>query len=65
MSGLTNVTGGERRWWGVMPVLPAPVMGAIARRMEEVGFEGCFSLQIYGAPFVLDLWRFRAGHLRV
>lgn len=52
MSGLTNATGGERRWWGVMPVLPAPVMGAIARRMEEVGFEGCFSLQIYGAPFV-------------
>lgn len=52
MTKLTNATGGERRWWGVMPVLPAPVMGGIAKQMEQVGFEGCFSLQIYGAPFV-------------
>lgn len=52
MIKLTNATGGERRWWGVMPVLAAPVMGGIAKQMEQVGFEGCFSLQIYGAPFV-------------
>jgi alkanesulfonate monooxygenase SsuD/methylene tetrahydromethanopterin reductase-like flavin-dependent oxidoreductase (luciferase family) len=52
MSTLTNATGGERRWWGVMPILPAPVMGGIAKQMEAVGFEGCFSLQIYGPPFV-------------
>jgi len=52
MSTLTNATGGERRWWGVMPILPAPVMGGIAKQMEVVGFEGCFSLQIYGPPFV-------------
>ena len=49
---LRNATGGERRWWGVMPVLPAPVMKGIAAQMEAVGFEGCFSLQIYGPPFV-------------
>lgn len=49
---LLNATGGERRWWGVMPVLPAPGMGGIAKQMEAVGFEGCFSLQIYGPPFV-------------
>ena len=49
---LLNATGGERRWWGVMPVLPAPVMKGIAAQMEAVGFEGCFSLQIYGPPFV-------------
>jgi alkanesulfonate monooxygenase SsuD/methylene tetrahydromethanopterin reductase-like flavin-dependent oxidoreductase (luciferase family) len=49
---LLNATGGERRWWGVMPILPAPVMGGIAKQMEAVGFEGCFSLQIYGPPFV-------------
>lgn len=52
MTTLTNATGGERRWWGVMPVLPAPMMGSIAKQMEAVGFEGCFSLQIYGPPFV-------------
>ena len=52
MSKLTNATGGTRRWWGVMPILPAPVMGGMARQMEAVGFEGCFSLQIYGPPFV-------------
>lgn len=52
MTRLLNATGGERRWWGVMPVLPAPVMGGIAKQMEAVGFEGCFSLQIYGPPFV-------------
>ena len=52
MTKLTNATGGKRRWWGVMPVFPAPVMGGIAQQMEQVGFEGCFSLQIYGPPFV-------------
>ena len=52
MSKLTNATGETRRWWGVMPILPAPVMGGMARQMEAVGFEGCFSLQIYGPPFV-------------
>ena len=52
MKKLTNASGGERKWWGVMPVLPAPAMGGIAKQMEQVGFEGVFSLQIYGAPFV-------------
>jgi alkanesulfonate monooxygenase SsuD/methylene tetrahydromethanopterin reductase-like flavin-dependent oxidoreductase (luciferase family) len=52
MSTLTNAVGGERRWWGVMPIMPAPVMGGIAKQMEAIGFEGCFSLQIYGPPFV-------------
>lgn len=52
MSRPTNATGGERKWWGVMPVLPAPAMGGMARQMEQAGFEGVFSLQIYGAPFV-------------
>jgi alkanesulfonate monooxygenase SsuD/methylene tetrahydromethanopterin reductase-like flavin-dependent oxidoreductase (luciferase family) len=52
MTRLTNATGGERRWWGVMPILPAPMMKGIAQQMEAIGFEGCFSLQIYGAPFV-------------
>lgn len=52
MPKLVNAVGGERRWWGVMPTLPAPLMGGIGQQMEQVGFEGCFSLQIYGPPFV-------------
>jgi alkanesulfonate monooxygenase SsuD/methylene tetrahydromethanopterin reductase-like flavin-dependent oxidoreductase (luciferase family) len=52
MSKLKNACGQDRRWWGVMPILPAPIMGGIAKQMEAVGFEGCFSLQIYGPPFV-------------
>jgi alkanesulfonate monooxygenase SsuD/methylene tetrahydromethanopterin reductase-like flavin-dependent oxidoreductase (luciferase family) len=52
MPKLTNACGQDRRWWGVMPIMPAPVMGGIAKQMEAVGFEGCFSLQIYGPPFV-------------
>lgn len=52
MTSLTNATGGERRWWGVMPTLPGPVMKGLAAQMEAVGLEGCFSLQIYGPPFV-------------
>ena len=52
MPKLTNACGEDRRWWGVMPILPAPVMCGIAKQMEAVGFEGCFSLQIYGPPFV-------------
>lgn len=52
MAKLVNACGEDRRWWGVMPILSAPVMKGIAQQMEAVGFEGCFSLQIYGPPFV-------------
>ena len=52
MSKFTNAVGGRRRWWAVMPTLEAPAMTHIARQMEQIGFEGCFALQIYGPPFV-------------
>ncbi|GAC1575979.1 MAG: LLM class F420-dependent oxidoreductase [Sphingomicrobium sp.] len=52
MTGLFNAVGGERRWWGVLPILPAPMLGGMAKQMEAGGFEGCFALQIYGPPFV-------------
>ncbi len=52
MSKFLNAVGGERRWWGVMPTLPAPALADIGKQMEQAGFEGCFSLQIYGPPFV-------------
>jgi alkanesulfonate monooxygenase SsuD/methylene tetrahydromethanopterin reductase-like flavin-dependent oxidoreductase (luciferase family) len=48
----TNAVGGERRWWAIMPTLSAPIMAGIGQQMEQTGFEGCFSLQIYGPPFV-------------
>ena len=35
MSKLVNAVGGERRWWGVMPILPAPVMGGIAKQFSN------------------------------
>jgi alkanesulfonate monooxygenase SsuD/methylene tetrahydromethanopterin reductase-like flavin-dependent oxidoreductase (luciferase family) len=52
MPKLTNAVGGERRWWAVMPILPAPTLAHLGQQMEQVGYEGCFSLQIYGPPFV-------------
>ena len=52
MPSMKNAVGDDRRWWAVMPTLPAPAMAGIGQQMEQVGFEGCFSLQIYGAPFV-------------
>lgn len=52
MPELVNAVGAERRWWGVMPTLSAPIMAGIGQQMEQVGFEGCFSLQIYGPPFI-------------
>lgn len=52
MSTIKNAVGGERRWWAVMPILPSQMMTGIAQAMEQTGFEGCFSLQIYGPPFV-------------
>ena len=48
----TNAVGGARRFWGTMPVLPGPALTGVAQRMEAVGFEGVFVLQIYGPPFV-------------
>lgn len=48
----TNAVGGERRFWGTMPVLPGPMLTETVRQMETLGFEGVFVLQIYGPPFV-------------
>ena len=48
----TNAVGGERRFWGTMPVLPAAQLAETTRQMESLGFEGVFVLQIYGPPFV-------------
>ncbi len=48
----TNAVGGERRYWGTMPVLPSAMLAGTVQQMEAMGFEGVFVLQIYGPPFV-------------
>jgi len=48
----TNAVGSPRRFWGTMPVLPAPQLIQTVQQMEALGFEGVFVLQIYGPPFV-------------
>lgn len=52
MTARINAVGGERRWWGTMPVLPAAQLTQTVQTMEAMGFEGVFVLQIYGPPFV-------------
>ncbi len=36
----------------MLPVLPAPELAALAQQYESMGFEGVFSVQVYGPPFV-------------
>lgn len=51
MSQARNATGAERKYWGVIPMLSAPVLHDLTRRMEDIGFEGATALQIYGPPW--------------
>ena len=44
----TNAVGEERKFWGVIPVMPAPDLSGLAKQMEDTGFEGATALQIYG-----------------
>lgn len=48
----TNAVGQDRRYWAVMPVMAGKAMVGMGKTLEEIGFEGVFSLQIYGPPFV-------------
>src|SRR3546814_5195140 len=47
----TNATGDERKYWGVIPMMSAPVLSDMTKRMEDIGFEGVTALQIYGPPW--------------
>jgi len=42
----------ERRYWGFLGPLPAPVLGAVARQAEAQGLAGLFAPQVYGPPFL-------------
>jgi probable F420-dependent oxidoreductase len=42
----------DRRYWGVISPLPAPMLAMQAKMQEEAGLEGLFAPQVYGPPFV-------------
>src|SRR5690606_39980876 len=46
-----NAVGQPRKYWGVIPTLPGSDLMALARQMEDTGFDGATALQIYGPPF--------------
>lgn len=41
-----------RRYWGFLPVLPAPVLVEVARQAEARGLAGLFAAQVYGPPWI-------------
>lgn len=47
-----NAQGADRRYWGVIPPVPAPVLAMIAQQAESSGMEGLFATQVYGPPFL-------------
>jgi alkanesulfonate monooxygenase SsuD/methylene tetrahydromethanopterin reductase-like flavin-dependent oxidoreductase (luciferase family) len=42
----------ERRYWGFVNAMPAPIIGALAQQAEARGLEGLFAPQVYGPPWV-------------
>ncbi len=50
---MTGSEGSARRFWGVTtPQLPASLIAAQAKQMEDSGLEGVFAPQVYGPPFI-------------
>jgi probable F420-dependent oxidoreductase len=43
---------GDRKYWGVVSPLPAPVLTMQAKMAEDAGLEGVFAPQVYGPPFI-------------
>jgi probable F420-dependent oxidoreductase len=43
---------GEKRFWGTLTPLPAPMLTMQATMQEDAGIEGLFAPQVYGPPFV-------------
>ena len=52
MSDKKNAVGGEREYWGVVPVMPAQQLMETAKLMEDLGYTGAFSYQVFGPPFI-------------
>lgn len=47
-----NAVGEDRRYWSLVPVVEASLIGMIAKQAEEQGLEGLFAPQVYGPPFI-------------
>ncbi len=47
-----NAVGGDRKFWGVLPVMEADALTGIAQQAEGAGYEGLFAIQVYGPPFI-------------
>lgn len=47
-----NAVGEDRRYWGLVPVMEASLIGMIAKQAEDQGMEGLFAPQVYGPPFI-------------
>lgn len=52
MSKSKNAVGGEREYWGVIPVMPGRQLLDTAKQMEDLGYTGAFSYQVFGPPFI-------------
>ena len=47
-----NAVGAERRYWGVIPVMPGQQLMDTSRQLEDLGYTGAFSFQVFGPPFI-------------
>ncbi len=48
---MSSTTNKPRKYWGVVPALPAELISVIAKEAEEQGRQGVFAAQVHGAPF--------------
>src|SRR5882724_12008500 len=49
---MRNVPMPKRKYWGVIPPLPGPALAGAVKQCEDIGLEGIWSIQLWGAPFV-------------
>jgi len=52
MTSKLNAIGAQRRYWGVVPVMPGQQLMETARGMEQLGYTGAFAYQVFGPPFI-------------
>jgi probable F420-dependent oxidoreductase len=41
----------KKRYWGLLPPLPARALAEAAKQSEALGLEGLWGIQLYGSPF--------------
>jgi alkanesulfonate monooxygenase SsuD/methylene tetrahydromethanopterin reductase-like flavin-dependent oxidoreductase (luciferase family) len=52
MPNSKNAVGAEREYWGIIPVMPGQQLLDTAKQMEDLGYTGAFSYQVFGPPFI-------------